>query len=185
MALGGSDAGIRAALRAAELDPSREVAVVVADEYPSYSIWGIPYYVSGGVPHWRNLAHRTLGDLTATGMNVRMNTLATKIDALGRRLHVLDGAGVEDLIPHDQLVVGTGAVSARPSIEGLIGPNALRPNDGVHLLHSIGDTAALMRSLEGRQPATAVIVGAGYIGLEMAKGLVARGHEFAQELLCN
>ena len=74
VAIGGSDAGISAALRARELDPTTEVTVVVADAYPNFSICGIPYYVSGEVTHWRNLAHRTLDDLKATGMQVRLDT---------------------------------------------------------------------------------------------------------------
>jgi NADPH-dependent 2,4-dienoyl-CoA reductase/sulfur reductase-like enzyme len=180
VAIGGSDAGISAALRAGELDPTTEVTVVVSDAYPNFSICGIPYYVSGEVTHWRNLAHRTLDDLKATGMQVRLNTLATKIDVAGHRLHVVDETGVEDQISYDQLVVGTGAISARPPIEGLVGPDALGPADGVHLLHSMGDTFELVRTLEEDQPASAVIVGAGYIGLEMAEGLRARGLSVAQ-----
>jgi NADPH-dependent 2,4-dienoyl-CoA reductase/sulfur reductase-like enzyme len=73
--IGGSDAGISAALRARELDPGAEVTVVVADAYPNFSICGIPYYVSGEVTHWRNLVHRTVADLAATGMNLRLDTL--------------------------------------------------------------------------------------------------------------
>src|SRR5271157_3991580 len=180
VAIGGSDAGISAALRARELDPTTEVTVVVADAYPNFSICGIPYYVSGEVTHWRNLAHRTLDDLKATGMQVRLNTVASKIDVAGRRLHVVDESGVEDQIAYDGLVVGTGAVSARPPIEGLVGPEALGPADGVHLLHSMGDTFELVRTIEEDQPASAVIVGAGYIGLEMAEGLTARGLSVTQ-----
>ena len=180
VAIGGSDAGISAALRARELDPTTEVTVVVADAYPNFSICGIPYYVSGEVTHWRNLAHRTLDDLKATGMQVRLNTLATKIDVAGRRLHVVDDSGVEDQLAYDQLVVGTGATSARPPIEGLVGADALGASDGVHLLHSIGDTFELVRTLEEGRPASAVIVGAGYIGLEMAEGLEARGLSVTQ-----
>ena len=180
VAIGGSDAGISAALRARELDPTTEVTVVVSDAYPNFSICGIPYYVSGEVTHWRNLAHRTLDDLKAIGMQVRLDTLATKIDVVGHRLHVVDESGTEDLIAYDQLVVGTGAVSARPPIEGLIGDDALGPNDGVHLVHSMGDTFELMRTLEDTKPASAMIVGAGYIGLEMAEGLQARGLSVTQ-----
>ena len=66
VAIGGSDAGISAALRARELDPHCQVTVVVADAYPNFSICGIPYYVSGEVGHWTNLAHRTHADLQAT-----------------------------------------------------------------------------------------------------------------------
>src|SRR5260370_9389938 len=80
IAIGGSDAGISAALRARELDPGAEVTVVVADAYPNFSICGIPYYVSGEVTHWRNLAHRTIADLEATGMRLRLDTTARRID---------------------------------------------------------------------------------------------------------
>ena len=175
VAIGGSDAGISAALRARELDPTAEVTVVVADAYPNFSICGIPYYVSGEVTHWRNLAHRTLDDLKATGMQVRLNTRATRIDVDDHRLQVVDESGAEESIPYDQLIVGTGAVSARPPIEGLVGADALGPDDGVHLLHSMGDTFELMRTLEETHPVSAVIVGAGYIGLEMAEGLSRQG----------
>ena len=172
VAIGGSDAGISAALRARELDPTSEVTVVVADAYPNFSICGIPYYVSGEVTHWRNLAHRTVADLEATGMVLRLDTLATKIDVDGHELHLRGPGGGEDILGYDALVVGTGAVPVLPAIEGL---DVLGPDDGVHLLHSMGDTFAVMRTLEERRPETAVIVGAGYIGLEMAEALTARG----------
>jgi NADPH-dependent 2,4-dienoyl-CoA reductase/sulfur reductase-like enzyme len=173
--IGGSDAGISAALRARELDPGAEVSVVVADAYPNFSICGIPYYVSGEVTHWRNLAHRTVADLEATGMNLRLDTTARRIDAAARKLLVTAPGGTEELLAYDKLIVGTGAVPVRPPITGLSGPDALGPADGVHLLHSMGDTFALMRTIEHSRPATAVIVGAGYIGLEMADALVTRG----------
>jgi NADPH-dependent 2,4-dienoyl-CoA reductase/sulfur reductase-like enzyme len=173
--IGGSDAGISAALRARELDPGAEVSVVVADAFPNFSICGIPYYVSGEVTHWRNLAHRTTADLQATGMSLRLDTTARRIDAAGRKLLVASAGGAEELIGYDQLIVGTGAVPVRPPVGGLAGPEALGAGDGVHLLHSMGDTFAVMRTLEQQQPATAVIIGAGYIGLEMADALTTRG----------
>ena len=175
IAIGGSDAGISAALRARELDPGADVTVVVADAYPNFSICGIPYYVSGEVTHWRNLAHRTVADLEATGMTLRLDTTARRIDVGGRKLLVTAADGTEELIAYDKLVIGTGAVPVRPPIKGLDGPGAFRPDDGVHLLHSMGDTFAVMRTLEQAAPASAVIVGAGYIGLEMADALVSRG----------
>jgi NADPH-dependent 2,4-dienoyl-CoA reductase/sulfur reductase-like enzyme len=79
------------------------------------------------------------------------------------------------MLGYDKLIVGTGAVPVRPPIGGLAGPGALGPGDGVHLLHSMGDTFAVMRTLEQTAPATVVIVGAGYIGLEMADALTTRG----------
>jgi NADPH-dependent 2,4-dienoyl-CoA reductase/sulfur reductase-like enzyme len=170
--IGGSDAGISAALRARELDPSADITVVVADAYPNFSICGIPYYVSGEVTHWRNLAHRTAADLEATGMALRLDTTARRIDVPGRKLMVTAADGSEELIGYDKLVVGTGALPVRPPISGL---DELGAGDGVHLLHSMGDTFAVMRTLEQAGPASAVIVGAGYVGLEMAEALTARG----------
>ena len=172
--IGGSDAGISAALRARELDPGADVTVVVADAYPNFSICGIPYYVSGEVSHWRNLAHRSIADLEAAGMRLRLDTTARRIDVPGRKLLVTSPGG-EELLGYDKLVVGTGAIPVRPPISGLAGPEALGPGDGVHLLHSMGDTFAVMRTLEQAAPASAVIVGAGYIGLEMADALTVRG----------
>jgi NADPH-dependent 2,4-dienoyl-CoA reductase/sulfur reductase-like enzyme len=171
IAVGGSDAGISAALRAREVDPGAEVTVVVADAYPNFSICGIPYHVSGEVPRWRDLAHRTIGDLEAAGMALRLDTTARRIDAVDRKL-LVTGHGGEELVSYDQLVIGTGAVPVRPPIAGL---DTLGTADGVHLLHSMGDTFAVMRTLEETAPDRAVIVGAGYIGLEMAEALTTRG----------
>ena len=151
----------------------------MADAYPNFSICGIPYYVSGEVTHWPNLAHRTVADLEATGMGLRLDTTARRVDVEGRKLLVTDNQGNEELLSYDELVVGTGAVPVRPPIAGLAGPDALGADDGVHLLHSMGDTFAVMRTLE-ESPASALIVGAGYIGLEMAEALVARGMKVAQ-----
>jgi NADPH-dependent 2,4-dienoyl-CoA reductase/sulfur reductase-like enzyme len=172
---GGSDAGISAALRARELDQGADVSVVVADAYPNFSICGIPYYLSGEVTRWQNLAHRTISDLEAAGMWLRLDTTARRIDVAARKLLVTGADGKEELLAYDKLIIGTGAVPVRPPIGGLAGPDALGPGDGVHLLHSMGDTFAVMRTLEIAAPATAVIVCGGYIGLEMADALTVRG----------
>ncbi len=175
VAIGGSDAGISAALRAREVDPAAEVTVVVADAYPNFSICGIPYYVSGEVAHWRNLAHRTTADLEAAGMRLRLDTTARRIDVAGRKLLVTGpggGRGADQLRPAGH----RHRRGAGPAADRRAGrPGALGPADGVHLLHSMGDTFALMQTLEQASPASAVIVGAGYIGLEMADALTTRG----------
>lgn len=165
--VGGSDAGISAALRARQLAPETDVTVVVADRFPNFSICGIPYHVSGDVPRWQSLAHRGQSELEATGMRLRLDTVARSIDAAERRLIVADG----ERIPYDELVVGTGAVPVRPPIEGL---DRLGPADGVFLLHSMADTFALTEALD-RGVRDALVVGAGYIGVEMVEALTARG----------
>jgi len=172
VAIGGSDAGISAALRARELDPSADVTVIVADAYPNYSICGIPYYISGEVVDWRNLAHRSYADLEATGMRLRLNTMVRSIDAIAQRLTLQAANDSTSTIGYDELVVGTGALPVKPPIDGL---DNLGVADGVHVLHSIDDTLALNTSINQNHPQTALIVGAGYVGLEMAEGLTARG----------
>jgi NADPH-dependent 2,4-dienoyl-CoA reductase/sulfur reductase-like enzyme len=164
--VGGSDAGISAGLRARQLDPTAEVTLVVADEYPNFSICGIPFWLSGEVADWRSLARRTRADLEASGIGLRLNTTAQRID-VDRRELVVDGERGAETIAYDRLVVGTGAIPARPPIPGLELP-------GVQLLHSIGDAMAVQDRL-GAHARSAVIVGAGYIGVEMADALTVRG----------
>ena len=102
--VGGSDAGISAALRARELDPGSRGRVVLEDAYPNFSICGIPYYVSGDVPDWRSLAHRTFADLEATGMTLRLDTVARRIDADRHEVVVTDGGGAEEALGYDKLI---------------------------------------------------------------------------------
>ena len=61
--IGGSDAGINAAVRAREMDSSMDISVLVADRFPNYSICGLPFYLSGEVPDWQTLAHRTIEEI--------------------------------------------------------------------------------------------------------------------------
>jgi NADPH-dependent 2,4-dienoyl-CoA reductase/sulfur reductase-like enzyme len=177
VAIGGSDAGISAALRARELESSSDVSVLVADEYPNFSICGIPYHVSGEVPDWRNLAHRTAADLEATGMRLHLRTVAERIDVPAHEVHVVDSRGERRIVGYDALVVGTGALPVRPRIAGL---DSLGHDDGVHVVHSMSDTFSVMETLTGRGARSAVIIGAGYLGLEMAEALVVRGLEVTQ-----
>jgi NADPH-dependent 2,4-dienoyl-CoA reductase/sulfur reductase-like enzyme len=167
LVIGGSDAGIAAALRARELDPSVEVTVVVADAFPNFSICGLPYYLSGDVSDWRDLAHRTTSDLEQAGIQLLLDHTAQAIDPTGKHVTITNPGGGERQLGYDRLVVGTGAVPVRPPIDGL-------DLDGVHVLHTMGDTFALHQALTAGAR-SAVIVGGGYIGLEMAEAFCARG----------
>jgi NADPH-dependent 2,4-dienoyl-CoA reductase/sulfur reductase-like enzyme len=166
--IGGSDAGISAGLRARELDSTVNVTLVVADSYPNYSICGIPFYLSGEVPDWRNLAHRTVEEITATGINLLLNHTATTVNAINKSVQVVNQQGQEQWLTYDKLIIGTGAVSTQPRIKGL----DIR---GVFLLHSMDDTFAVHQYMTTHQPQGALIVGGGYIGLEMADALTHQG----------
>jgi NADPH-dependent 2,4-dienoyl-CoA reductase/sulfur reductase-like enzyme len=164
--IGGSDAGISAALRARELDQSVEVTVLLADAFPNYSICGLPFFLSGETPDWHSLAHRTEFE----GIDIRRGHRATRINAASKTVDVNAGVAGSLTLPYDKLVIGTGAGPVEPLIEGW-------RSAGVFLLHTMSDSFAVHRYLETAKPKRAVIVGAGYIGLEMADALTHRDIE--------
>lgn len=166
--IGGSDAGISAALRARELDSTTDVTVAVADAFPNYSICGLPFYLSGEVPDWKSLAHRSFEELERTGARFLLNHTAHSIDPVGKVVGVITPDGGGELLPYDRLVIATGAAPVSPSIGGLDLP-------GVFLLHTMKDSFRMHEFLTDKKPQSAVIVGAGYIGLEMADALTLRG----------
>ena len=168
--IGGSDAGISAALRAQELKPGTEITVLVADDYPNFSICGLPYFLSGETPDWRALAHRT----EFPCLNILRRHSARHVDA-SRRIVSIVHAGTEITMSYDRLVIATGAKPVRPDVPG-------SKLEGVFLLHSMDDSFAVHQFVTERSPRAAVLVGAGYIGLEMADALTQRGLEVT--LLC-
>jgi NADPH-dependent 2,4-dienoyl-CoA reductase/sulfur reductase-like enzyme len=101
LVIGGSDAGIAAALRARELDPGVEATVLVADAFPNFSICGLPYYLSGDVADWRSLAHRSTDDLEAAGVQLRLAHTARGIDPTHRQVTVTDPGGVDRRLGSD------------------------------------------------------------------------------------
>jgi len=166
--IGGSDAGISAGLRARELDSSCEVTIVLADRFPNYSICGLPFYLSGEVPDWHWLAHRTAEDIAREGIHLLLDTTARAIDPANHLVAILDETGKPRQLPYDRLVIATGAVPVRPPIPGIDLP-------GVFLLRSMQDSFAVHAYLDTHAPRSAVIVGGGYIGVEMADALTRRG----------
>lgn len=166
--IGGSDAGISAGLRARELDPGCEVTIVVADSYPNYSICGLPFYLSGEVQDWHALAHRTSEEITGTGIQLLLNCTAQALDAGSHRVSILDEGGQMSSLSYDRLILATGARPVHPRIPGLDLP-------GVYPLRFMADAFAVHQRLETQKPRSAVIIGGGYIGMEMADALTRRG----------
>lgn len=166
--VGGSDAGISAALRARATDPAADVTVIVADSFPNYSVCGLPFFLSGEVTDWRNLAHRSRAELETAGISLLLDHRAHSVDAAARVVTSVSRDGTERTTRYDRLLIATGAEPIRPPIPGVDLP-------GVHLLHSMEDSFRMQADLDERRPVSAVIVGAGYIGLEMADALTRRG----------
>jgi len=164
--IGGSDAGISAALRARELDSAADITVMLADDFPNYSICGLPFYLSHETPDWHQLAHRTEFE----GIELLPNHRAQSVDPSSRNVSVFDDTGREKRIGYDRLLIATGARPVIPPIPGMDQP-------GAYPLHTMEDNFRVSRYLTDRQPRSAVIVGSGYIGLEMADALTHRGLE--------
>ncbi|MDQ6933409.1 MAG: FAD-dependent oxidoreductase [Candidatus Eremiobacteraeota bacterium] len=162
--VGGSDAGISAAMRAMELDPEGKITVMLADSYPNYSICGLPFYLSDETPDWRSLAHRT----EFGGIELLTNHTAEQIDTARHEVTGRTATGEEKTLCYDRLLLATGAEPQRPRIEGIDLP-------GVFPLHTVKDSLRVQEYLSNHHPLHAVIIGAGYIGLEMADSLTHRG----------
>ena len=163
--IGGSDAGISAALRARELNPTAEIAVILGDEFPNYSICGLPFFIRGETPDWRSLAHQTEFD----GIAIHRGHRAERVDPAAKKVEVA-GPNGDVQFAYDKLLIATGARPIQPAIAGL-------DLAGVFTLHTMEQSFAVHRYLDETKPQRAVIVGAGYIGLEMADALTRRGIE--------
>jgi len=179
--IGGSDAGISAALRIKEIDRQADVTVVVADAYPNFSICGLPFYLSGEVTDWRTLAHRTAQEIAAHGIDVLLDHRALDIDPTTRTVGVQSSQGATQRIAYSKLLIATGAISAQPPIAGLDLP-------GVFFLRWMTDSFAVKRFMDEHRPKHAAVIGGGYIGLEMGdalthKGLAVTLIEFAPQVL--
>jgi len=166
--IGGSDAGISASLRAKELSPPTEVTLILADRYPNFSICGLPFYLSGEVSDWKTLAHRTADEIEEKGIRLFPDHRVTAI--IPDRKHVLatDGEGRSKTFSYDRLVIGTGRLSLVPNLPGIDLP-------GVFFLRWMADSFAFQEYLTSRRPTSIVIIGAGYIGMEMADAMTRRG----------
>jgi len=168
--IGGSDAGISAALRIKEIDAKADVTVIVADAYPGFSICGLPFFISGEVTDWRSLAHHSLEEFEKRGIQLLLNQRAEAILPEIKTVRVNSPSRQTQELSYDKLLIATGAESARPPIIGL-------DQKGVFLLRWMADGFALRQFIAQANPHKVVIIGGGYIGLEMTDALTHRGLE--------
>jgi len=168
--IGGSDAGISAALRAKEVDPNIEVTIIVADRFPNFSICGLPFYLSGEIQDWKTLAHRTTQEIEEKGIRLLLGHKADLIDPQQKQVRIIGNNGHTHFMDYDRLLIGTGAVSATPPIKGF-------DVQGVFLLRWMEDSFEIQKFLTEKKVRSVVIIGGGYIGMEMADALTYRGIE--------
>lgn len=167
--IGAVAAGMSAASQARRRIPQAEVVVFERGPYVSYGACGMPYNIED--------PSREMEDLVVIpperfrserNIDVRVHHEVLAIDPQRQQLTVRGPEGVESVEPYDRLIIATGASATKPPLPGFDQP-------GVFFLRSLADGVALKRQLAERNSRRAVIVGAGYIGLEMAEALRARG----------
>jgi NADPH-dependent 2,4-dienoyl-CoA reductase/sulfur reductase-like enzyme len=166
--IGGSDAGVSASLRAKELSPDTEVTMLMADRYPNFSICGLPFYLSGEVSDWSTLAHRTTDEIKKKGIQLFPDHPVTAIIPDRKQIRASDADGRSKTFSYNRLVIATGGLSLVPNIPGIDLP-------GVFFLRWMADSFAFQEFLTNRRPTSIVIIGAGYIGMEMADAMIRRG----------
>ena len=167
--IGGDAAGMSAASQAKRLAGDRlDVVALERGGFTSYSACGIPYWIGGDVEDLDALIARTPEEHRRNGIDVRMRNEAMALDLGRRQVEVRDHeAGSTYRLDFDQLVIATGARPRRPDVPGI-------DADGVLGVQTLGDGTRALAALEDG-PKRAVVVGGGYIGIEMAEAMVNRG----------
>lgn len=167
--VGGDAAGMSAASRLARVSPSTQVTVFEKSDVVSYAACGMPYHLDGRIPDRGALLIRSVAQFVEAGIDVRTGHEVMGIDVANQRV-TISCAGRETTEPFDRLLLATGARAIMPPIEGRDAPN-------VYAFRSFGDLERITASLDSGVPRRIAILGAGYIGVELAEVLRLRGLE--------
>ncbi|MFN7953685.1 MAG: FAD-dependent oxidoreductase [bacterium] len=168
--VGGVAGGASCAARLRRLDESLHITVLDRGPYVSFANCGLPYYVGNVIADERKLLMASPESFRQRfNIEVFTDTEATSIDRAARTLSVRDlRTGVERHEPYDVLVLSPGAAPIRPPVAGVELP-------GVFAVRSIPDSRRIRAWIDEHHAARAVVVGGGFIGLEMMENLVHRG----------
>jgi NADPH-dependent 2,4-dienoyl-CoA reductase/sulfur reductase-like enzyme len=166
--IGGGAAGMSAASAARRIAPDLDVVVCEAGSFAAYGMCGIPYFLGGTVERAESLlAYPPEEFRDKRGIDLRLGAQVTRIDPDARQVF-LAGEGGSGPLGYDALVVASGADPVRPPVPGL-------DHDRVFTVRSLTEAIALRRLLDTGTVRRAIVVGAGYIGLETAEALVCAG----------
>ena len=164
--IGGVAAGMSAAAKAKRVKREMEVVVYDKSPYISYGACGMPYFIAGDIPDHRNLIARTPEQMAKRGVEVHVGHEVTAIDPDEHTVTVRDLEQDREFVQrYDKLVIGTGAAPIYPPLPG-------SDLAGIYPLRTLEDGIALQRLFTGpvgRRPQRAVILGGGYVGVEMAE----------------
>jgi NADPH-dependent 2,4-dienoyl-CoA reductase/sulfur reductase-like enzyme len=168
--IGGDAAGMSAAAKVRREDPQREIVVLERSPHTSYSACGMPYLIAGMVESAGLLIARTPEKFREKyNIDARIQHEVTELDLNGQRVRVSHlESGKEVWEPYDQLLIATGAEAFLPQLSG-------SESDGIFGLSTLASGLRVQQFMDKEQPRRAVVVGGGYIGLEMAEALIRRG----------
>lgn len=168
--IGGDAAGMSTASKIRRTHPEWEIVVFERGNHTSFAACGMPYYIAGDIPSPEDLIARN-PEVFREKQNIDVRILheVVDIDPESKRVHVHDmGKDQKFWESYDQLLIATGASPIRPDIEGI-------DAQGVFSLSVLQTGIDVFKYIEQNSPAKAIIVGGGYIGIEMAEALLARG----------
>ncbi|MFI5042172.1 MAG: FAD-dependent oxidoreductase [Acidimicrobiales bacterium] len=165
--VGGVAGGMSTATRLRRLDADASITVLERSGHVSFANCGLPYFVGGLIEEEEDLTLQTPEQLfDRFRLDVRVGSEVIAIDRVGHTLTTRSTVtGAESLVGYDKLVLSMGAAPVRPPIPGY---------DRVRTLRTVEDAARLASDVDV-SPSTAVVIGAGFIGLEMAENLVVQG----------
>lgn len=167
--VGGVAAGTSAAAKAKRLRPDLEIVLYQREAFVAYSACGLPYFIAGDVADHHKLIARTPAQFAEQGITIHTEHEVTDIQAAAGRIRVRNlRSGREFDDGYDHLVLATGASPVDLPIPGT-------ETEGVFCLRSMADGLAIKSFLAEHRPPSAVVVGGGYIGLEMVEALLAAG----------
>ncbi|GHT29667.1 pyridine nucleotide-disulfide oxidoreductase [Bacteroidia bacterium] len=163
--IGGVAGGATAATRTRRNDESAEIILLEKGKYISYANCGLPYYIGGVIDEREKLFLQTPQSFgTRFSVDVRVENEAIKISPQTKSLKIRKSDGTEYTEQYDKLLLSPGAKPVRPNMEGI-------DLDGIFVLRDVNDTDKIKNYIDNKNIKNAVVVGAGFIGLEMAENL--------------
>lgn len=168
--VGGVAGGATVAARLRRMDEKAEIILVERGQYVSYANCGLPYYIGGAIADRNKLFVQTAKGFTDRfRIDIRTGQEATAIRLEEKKIEIKElGSGRVYTETYDKLVLSPGAEPLRPGIEGI-------GSRRIMTLRNVPDTDAIHEWIQKEQPRHAVVVGGGFIGLEMAENLSRRG----------
>ncbi|MCW4020068.1 MAG: FAD-dependent oxidoreductase [Candidatus Bathyarchaeota archaeon] len=167
--IGANAAGVDAAVAARKANRSAEITLVTKEDVGAYSRCGLPFVLGGHIPSFEDLVVYPPKFYGMMKFNLRTETTATSIDAEAKTVEVKPKEGGKETLEYDSLILATGSKPFTPPVKGM-------DKDGVLPLHTLEEGRRVDRMIrEGAK--SAVVLGAGFLGLETAVGLVERGVE--------